>query len=154
MAENGKRASSRLPRIPHAEKIRPDETILKKNGADLQNGWLGRHGDLVITEDRLVFQPTILDTLLRAKRREIPLDAVQEIERYPLSADDTPPGGRRPRVLVHTEECVYEFMVGDLDLWIDTMERVYERRRKAGKPWTPRFTREGYVNLLLDSEPE
>jgi hypothetical protein len=154
MAENGTRGSKSLPRVPHADKVRADETILKKNGADLQNGWLGRHGDLIITEDRLVFQPTILDTLLRAKRREIRLDDIQEIEHSPLSPDDMPPGGRRPRVMVHTDACVYEFMVGDLDLWMDTMERVYQRRRKAGKPWTPRFTREGYVNLLLDSDGE
>jgi hypothetical protein len=151
MAENGTRGSKSLPRVPHADKVRADETILKKNGADLQNGWLGRHGDLIITEDRLVFQPTLLDTLLRAKRREIALDDIQEIERSPLSPDHMPPGGRLPRVLVHTDVCIYEFMVGDLDLWMDTMERVYQRRRKAGKPWTPRFTREGYVNLLLDS---
>jgi hypothetical protein len=151
MAENGTRGSKSLPRVPHADKVRADETIMKKNGADLQNGWLGRHGDLIITEDRLVFQPTLLDTLLRAKRREIALDDIQEIERSPLSPDHMPPGGRRPRVLVHTDVCIYEFMVGDLDLWMDTMERVYQRRRKAGKPWTPRFTREGYVNLLLDS---
>jgi len=36
---------------------RPDETILKKSGADLQNGWLARHGELYCTEDRLVFVP-------------------------------------------------------------------------------------------------
>ena len=63
-----------LPRVPNADKPRPDETVLKKSGADLQNGWLARHGDLLCTEDRLVFVPTALDTALRAKRREIPLD--------------------------------------------------------------------------------
>jgi hypothetical protein len=142
----------RLPRKPHADKIRPDETILKSSGADLQNGWLSRHGDLTITEDRLVFVPTILDTLMRAKRREIALDDITEIERWPISPGGMGPGGRRPRMLIHTDECVYELMVGDLDAWIDTLERVYQRRAGKGRTYTPRITREGYVNLLLEQE--
>lgn len=144
-------ASRRLPRVPHAERPRPDETVLKQGGADLQNGWLSRHGNLTVTEDRIVFVPTILDTVLRAKRRELPLDAITEIERWPISpSGGMPPGGKRPRMLIHTEQCVYEFLVGDLDSWIDSLERVYQRRVAQGKPHTPTFTREGYVNLLLD----
>ena len=145
-------SNRRLPRRPNAEKPRPDETILKSGGADLQNGWLARHGDLIVTEDRLVFVPTILDTILRARRREIPLDAITEIERWPSSPGGLGPGGRRPRMLIHTDECVYELMVADLDAWIDSLERTYQRRRAAGKPHLPKFTREGYVNLLLTEE--
>ncbi len=144
------KASRRLPRVPNADRPRDDETILKRSGADLQNGWLSRHGELYATDDRLVFVPTILDTIMRAKRREIPLDDILEVERFPRSPGDMPEGGRRPRLLLHTSECVYEFMVGDLDAWIDSLERIYQRRVKAGKPHEPTFTREGYVNVLLD----
>ena len=78
------RSRSALPRrAPQASAPGPDEKVLKRSGADLQNGWLGRHGDLVLTEDRLVFLPTLLDTALRAKRREIRLDDITLIERYP-----------------------------------------------------------------------
>jgi len=144
-------SNRKLPRVKHADRPRPDETVLKQSGADLQNGWLARHGTLFATDDRLVFVPTVLDHVLQAKRREIPLDDITEVERFPLSPGDMPHGGRRPRMLVHTDACVYEFMVGDLDAWIDALERVYQRRaRETGNDHTPRITREGYVNLLME----
>jgi hypothetical protein len=142
--------NNRLPRLAHAKKPQPDERVLKSTGADLQNGWLARHGQLSLTEERLVFVPTILDTLMRAKRREIFLDDLSEIERFPLRPTDAPLGGRRPRMLLHTPDCVYEFMVGDLDGWIDVFELVYRRRRRTGREDTPRITREDYVNVLLE----
>ena len=77
-----------LPRRSHAEKLRPGETVRKQGGADLQNGWYGRHGTLALTDDRLVFIPTILDTALGGKRREFLYDDIVEVERYPSS-----PGG-------------------------------------------------------------
>lgn len=144
--------SSRLPRLPHADKPRPDEKVLKRSGADLQNGWLARHGDLYLSEDRLVFVPTLVDTALRAKRREILLDDITEIERFPVSPGDMPRGGRRPRMLLHTDTCVYEFMVGDLDAWIDALETVYKLRERHGRPYRPTVTREGYTNMLTLDE--
>jgi hypothetical protein len=141
--------SRKLPRGPHAEKPRPDETVLKRSGADLQNGWLSRHGELYVLDDRIVFVPTLLDTALRARRREIPLDEITEIERFPLAPGGMPPGGRRPRMLLHTPACVYEFIVPDLDGWIDSLQRVYQRRAAKGKPHMPPVTREGYVNVLM-----
>jgi hypothetical protein len=148
----GARASRRLPRVPHAERPREGERIFKRSGADLQNGWLGRHGDLYLCEERLVFVPTLMDTVLQAKRREIPLDDIVEIERFPVRPGEMPAGGRRPRMLIHTAGCVYEFMVGDLDAWIDTFERVYQIRAKRGITHAPTITREGYVNVLLSEE--
>jgi hypothetical protein len=144
--------STKLPRGPQAERPRPDEKIRKETGADLQNGWLGRHGTLTMTDDRLVFVPTPLDTVLRAKRREIPLDAIEEVERWPIRPGVMPRGGRRPRMRLHTPQCVYELMVPDLDGWIDAIEKVYDLRRKAGRDHRPRFTREGYENLLTAEE--
>ncbi len=144
-------SNRKLPRVKHADRPRPDEVVLKQSGADLQNGWLARHGTLFVTDDRLVFVPTVLDHALLAKRREMPLGDVTEIERFPLSPADMPHGGRRPRMLIHTDACVYEFMVGDLDAWIDALERVYQRRaRETGDDYMPRITREGYVNLLME----
>jgi hypothetical protein len=144
--------SHRLPRLPHADRVREDERVLKRGGADLQNGWLSRHGELYLTDDRLVFVPTIIDTLMRAKRREISLDRLEVIERFPIRPGDMPHGGRRPRLLLHTPECVYEVMVGDLDGWIDVFELVYRQRRRRGKEHTPRIVREDYVNVLLMEE--
>ena len=66
MAKAQEGPGSRLPRVPHAEKPRDGEKVFKRTGADLQNGWLARHGDLFLTEDRLVFVPTLLDTALMA----------------------------------------------------------------------------------------
>jgi hypothetical protein len=122
--------------------------VRKRTGADLQNGWLGRHGTLFLTDERLVFVPTPLDMALRAKRREIPLADIEEIERFPKEPGAIPRGGKRPRMLLHTRETTYELMVGDLDAWIDALEVVYEMRRERGLPHTPQVTREGYVNAL------
>lgn len=146
-------ANRKLPRRPHADRPGPDEQVLKRGGADLQNGWLSRHGSLIVTDDRLVFVPTVLDTLLGAKRREILLDEISEIERFPISPSRSmPPGGRRPRMILHTSECAYELMVGDLDAWIDSLERVYMLRAKKGRTHCPTITRQDYVNLLLAEE--
>jgi hypothetical protein len=149
-----KSTNSRLPRGPHAERPRPDEVVRKRSGADLQNGWLARHGTLFLTDDRLVFVPTLLDTALRAKRREIVLDDVTEIERYPKNPADLPVAGRRSRMLLHTEPCVYQLIVGDLDAWVDALEIVYDNRVQHGRPHKPKITREGYTNLLKLGRPE
>ena len=152
MAREAEGPGGRLPRLPHADKPRPDERVLKRTGADLQNGWLARHGELTLTDERLVFVPTLLDTALLAKRREIRLDAIRAIERFPLAPGTMPRGGRRPRMLVHTDECVYELMVGDLDAWIDLLERMFVLRERRGEGASPPFRREGHVNPLLLEE--
>lgn len=145
-------AAGRLPRVPDADPPRPGEVVRKQTGADLQNGWLARHGTLSLTDDRLVFVPTVLDRAMRAKRREVLLDDISEVERFPLSPGGLPPGGRRPRMLVHTDPCVYELLVGDLDAWIDAIARVYRMRAKAGRPYMPAVRREGYTDMLYADE--
>ena len=142
-------ANRTLPRRPHADKPRPGEVVRKRGGADLQNGWYGRHGTLSLTDERLVFVPTIIDTALGGKRREILWDDIVEIERYPSTPEGVIPGGKRPRIIVHTEECGYEFMVGDMDAWIDAMEIMYAHRAKNGNPHVPVFVREGSTTALL-----
>jgi hypothetical protein len=123
--------------------------VRKQGGADLQNGWLGRHGTLYLADERLIFVPTVLDTVLGAKRREMPLDEITEVERSPASPDEVIPGGQRPRMIIHTPECAYELMVGDLDAWIDALEIVYAHRNKLGQPHLPVFVREGSTTAML-----
>jgi hypothetical protein len=93
--------------------------------------------------------PTLLDTALMAKRRQIHLDQVRVIERFPIRSGIMPLGGRRPRMLIHTDDCIYEFMVGDLDAWIDLLERWYQLRERAGDGPAPPVRREDHVNPLL-----
>ncbi len=143
-------ANRKLPRRPDAARLSADETVRKRAGADLQNGWMGRHGTLYLTDDRAFFQPTILDTVLGARRRSLSLDEITEVERSPRSPDEILPGGRRPRMIIHTEECGYEFMVGDIDAWIDAFELVYAHRVKHGRPHVPTVTRTGSTTGLLD----
>lgn len=146
-------SKAKLPRGPHAERPRPGEVVRKRAGVDLQNGWLARHGTLFLTDERLVFVPTALDTAMRARRREIPLDRLLEVERYPKDVDGYTVAGKRARLLFHTEECVYQFMVPDMDAWIDAIEIVCEARAKGGSGHMPVITREGYTNLLRLSDP-
>lgn len=142
-------ANRKLPRRPHAQRPRPDEVVRKSGGADLQNGWMGRHGTLSLCDDRLVFVPTILDTILGAKRREIPLDDIETLERIPRNPNDMPAGAKRPRIIVHTAECGYEFLVSDLDTWLDAFEVVYAYRARNGKPHQPELLRDGSTTERL-----
>ncbi len=144
--------TSKLPRKPHAPKPRPDEHVRKRSGADLQNGWLARHGTLTLTDERLVFVPTPLDTGLGAKRREMLLGDIDTLERFPRDPNSMSQGGKRARMLVHTDECIYEFMVPDLDSWIDTMEKMFVLREQRGDGPRPPVLREGIENFMLLDE--
>jgi len=147
----GKNDNNKLPRRGHAAPLADDEKVRKLSDADLQNGWLGRHGKLHLTDERLLFVPTPLDRLMLAKRREIMLDDMTAVERYPRSVNDLP-SVKRSRMILHTDECNYEFMVGDVDAWIDAIEKVFDLRRKAGRPHMPEILRDDYENLLLAEE--
>lgn len=145
----GTTTNQKLPRVANAERPRPGEIVRKRGGADLQNGWMGRHGNMYLCDDRAVFVPTILDMIMGAKRREFPLDDILAIERVPKHPDDIVPGAKRPRVVIHTAECAYQFMFSDLDPWIDAFEIVYRHRAKNGKPHMPEVLREGSTTELL-----
>jgi len=103
----------------------------------------------MLTDTRIVFVPTPLDTGLGAKRREIMLTDVRAIERFPRNPNDSPRGGRRPRLLLHTDECIYEFMLPDLDSWIDALEKMFVMRSKRGLGDPPQVLREGVENFML-----
>ncbi len=147
-----KSKNSKLPRGPHAPAPTPDERVRKSTGADLQNGWLGRHGKLTLTDERLVFVPTLLDTILGAKRRQFLLGDITIVERVPRSPNMMPSAGLRPRVLVHTPECIYSFMVPDMDSWIDSIEKVYVLRERRGVGVGAQILREDVENLMLSED--
>ena len=139
-------ASKKLPRHPHADRPRPDETVRRHGHADLQNGWYARHGRLSLCDARIVFAPTPLDTLMRAKRREILLERIESVERLPRDPDGTNPGGRRARMVITDHECAYQFMVSDLDSWIDMIEIVTNRQRTTAGVGPILVLRENYEN--------
>ena len=143
---------AKLPRGKHAPKRRPDERVLKQTGTDLNNGWLGRHGQLYLTDDRVLFVPTPLDTLMGARRREIPLDDIRAVERWPLSPGELPRGARRPRLFVDTVDVRYIFLPSDLDGWFDILQLVfYKRSRDNPGAGRPEFRRTGVENGLLET---
>lgn len=145
--------TSKLPRGPQPDRVRPGEKVMRSGGADLQNGWLARHGTLSLTEERLVFVPTPLDRLMRARRHEILFSRLTEVERQPADPAGGNPGGRRARMVVRDDVCAYEFMVSDLDSWIDTIEVTVDRARRAGRAGAGeqlRVIRTNYVNPFLD----
>lgn len=143
---------TKLPKGAQPPRIGAGEKVRKRGGADLQNGWWGRHGTLFLTDERLLFVPTTLDRLLRARRQEMRLDEVLEVERWPMRPGEMPLGGKRPRMLIHTKDCVYQLMLGDLDGWFDAVEKIYQLRGKQGLAYRPTFRREGIDNFMLAEE--
>ena len=142
--------STKLPRNGHAPKLGPDEPVLKKTNTDLNNGWLGRHGQLHLTNERVLFVPTPLDHLLGAKRREIPLDDIRAVERWPLSPGEVPRGAKRPRLFIDTADTRYIFLPSDLDGWFDLLQLVFYKRSKEDPgSGRPEFRRTGIENGLL-----
>jgi hypothetical protein len=143
---------TRLPRVKSADKPRPGEKILKQTQTDLNNGWLGRHGKLSLTPERVVFVPTPLDTLLGAKRREIMLDDVRAVERWPLSPGEMPRGAKRPRLFIDTPDVRYIFLPTDLDGWFDILQLAFYRRSQE-RPGAgmPEFRRTGVDNALIET---
>ncbi|MBM3665725.1 MAG: PH domain-containing protein [Actinobacteria bacterium] len=142
--------STKLPRNGHAPKLRPEETVLKKTSTDLNNGWLGRHGQLHLTDERLLFVPTPLDHVLGAKRHEIPLNDIRAVERWPLSPGEVPRGAKRPRLFIDTATTRYIFLAPDLDGWFDLIQLMFYKRSKEDPgSGRPEFRRTGVENGLL-----
>jgi len=142
--------STKLPRNGHAPKLGPDEPVLKKTNTDLNNGWLGRHGQLHLTNERVLFIPTPLDHVLGAKRREILLDDIRTVERWPLSPGEVPRGAKRPRLYIDTATTRYIFLPSDLDGWFDLIQLVFYKRSKEDPgSGRPEFRRTGVENGLL-----
>lgn len=143
---------TRLPRVTHCDKPRDGERVLRQTGTDLNNGWLARHGQLSLTEERLVFVPTLLDHALGAKRREILLDDIRAVERWPLSPGHIPRGGKRPRLFIDTADVRYIFLPADLDGWFDLLQLVFYKRSKEDPgSGRPEFRRTGIENGLMET---
>lgn len=143
---------AKLPRVKSCPRPGPDEKIIKQSQTDLNNGWLGRHGKLYLTPTRVVFVPTPLDTLMGAKRREILLDDIRAVERWPLSPGEIPRGAKRPRLFIDTADVRYIWLPTDLDGWFDILQLVFYRRSQEN-PGTgmPEFRRTGMENGLIET---
>jgi hypothetical protein len=77
-------------------------------------------GQLVVTDRRVFYQPSRVDTLFRQKRWERPLDGVTNIEvvdrpRAPGDGVDVFAGGLRDRLGIRTEDGVEIFVVNRLE---------------------------------------
>ena len=143
---------AKLPRTKNAAKPGPDEKIIKQSQTDLNNGWLGRHGKLYLLPTRIAFVPTPLDTLMAARRREILLDDIVAVERWPLSPGVMPRGAKRPRLFIDTATVRYIFLPTDLDGWFDILQLVFYRRSKENPgSGMPEFRRSGVENGLIET---
>lgn len=75
-------------------------------------------GQLVVTDRRVFYQPSRVDTLFRQKRWERPLDAVLDIEvvnRGSREGVDVFAGELRDRLGIKTEEGIEVFVVNQLE---------------------------------------
>jgi hypothetical protein len=110
--------------------------VYRRTLASLNSGWLARGGLLRLHADHLSFAPTPIERLLLAKSHRIAFDEIHTIMREPERAEDILPGGRAPRMKIHTRERSYEFVFsGGLDDWIEAVaERrsIWETRTRMG----------------------
>jgi hypothetical protein len=72
-------------------------------------------GQLAVTDRRIFYQPSRVDTLFRQKRWEQPIDAVTGIEIVGRDADDLFAGGMRERLGIRTADGVEVFVVNRLE---------------------------------------
>jgi hypothetical protein len=83
-------------------------------------------GQLVVTDRRVFYQPSRIDTLTRRKRWERPLDAVMNVEVVDRDADEVFAGGMRRRLGLQTKDGVEVFVVNRLE------EKIVELRALFG----------------------
>ena len=86
-----------LPRGPHAEKPGPDETILQQSGADLQNGWLARHGELSPPRTGWSSCPPSSTRSCAPSAARSSSTTSREIERFPVSPRRNAPAAAAAR---------------------------------------------------------
>ena len=72
-------------------------------------------GQLVVTNRRVFYQPSRVDTLARQKRWERPLDAVTDIEIFDRDGADVFAGGLRDRHGIRTADGIEVFVVNQLE---------------------------------------
>ena len=72
-------------------------------------------GQLVVTNRRVFYQPSRVDTLARQKRWERPLDAVTDIEIVDRDGADVFAGGMRDRLGIRTADGIEVFVVNQLE---------------------------------------
>jgi hypothetical protein len=90
--------------------------------------------------------------VMGAKRREILLDDIVAVERWPRSPGEMPRGAKRPRLFIDTAKVRYIFLPTDLDGWFDILQLVFYRRSKENPgSGMPEFRRSGVENGLIET---
>jgi hypothetical protein len=112
----------------------PEPGVRKRGLVSVNVGWLARGGLLRLRHDRLDFEPNPLERLLGARRRTLPFEAIEWIERRPAEPGELSPVGERPRLRVHLSDGppVDLLPAGDtLDDWLLAIResRTWWRRR-------------------------
>lgn len=103
-------------------KLEPGEALLWKAAANHVAGpsyvlWgmtSSSSGQLAVTQNRVFFQPSRIDTLFRQQRWERQLDAVTEVEVVGRDGDPFA-GGMRKRLGIRTADGVEVFVVNRLE---------------------------------------
>ena len=95
-------------------RLQPGETIRWMSLANHTAGrWRSAGGKLIVTDQRILFQPNRIDALLGGAMWECPLAAVTGVKT--INRDRTVlAGGVRERLGIHTEDGMERFVVNDL----------------------------------------
>lgn len=106
--------------ILHARpKLEPGEALVWKAAANHIGGpsyalwWMtsSSSGQLAVTDRRVFFQPSRIDTLFREKRWERPLQAIEGFEIVDRDGAEVFAGGMRDRLGIRTEDGLEVFVV-------------------------------------------
>jgi hypothetical protein len=117
-------------------KLEPGEALFWKAAANHVGGpsyalWgmtSSSSGQLVVTDRRVFFQPSRVDTLFRQKRWECPFDAVMGIEivnRTSRDGVDVFAGELRNRLGIRTEDGIEIFVVNRLEEKIGELRGIF-----------------------------
>lgn len=118
---------------------------MRKRGLVSVNvGWLARGGLLRLRADRLEFEPSPLELLMRGRRRVIPFADLWWIERRPARPEQVSPVGELKRMRLHMRDGSHidVLPVGDtLDEWLAAIRESrawwYRRTRAEAPERTP-----------------
>jgi len=85
-------------------------------------------GQLVVTDRRVFYQPSRIDTMTRQARWDCPIDSVTGIEEVDRDGGDIFAGGLRRRLGIRTAAGVEVFVVNDLDKKMPELRDLLLRR--------------------------
>ena len=110
------------PKLEPGEQLRFDVLANHVGGSSLYGGQAASGGRLVVTDRRVFFTPSRLDSVFSKKGWECPVGAVTGIEVVGRDAEDVFGGGMRERLGIRTADGREVFVVNRLE------ERMAELR--------------------------